>query len=125
MLRYARPAGPWFRRALNRVADRPLSPSSDSDGCRGADGYSQRCERMTYAQARTPSRSRQTGERSIRMRSFLSAIAALVVCAAPAAAQSERPRPAALVNFGYQGQSQDFSQSGTFPLYGETGSFEA
>ena len=59
------------------------------------------------------------------MRSFLSAIAALVVCAAPAAAQSERPRPAALVNFGYQGQSQDFSQSGTFPLYGETGSFEA
>ena len=81
---------------------------------------------MTYVQARARRPLPPDREKGpIRMRSFLSAVTALLLCAAPAAAQSERPRPAALVNFGYQGQNQDFSQSATFPLYGENGAFEA
>lgn len=59
------------------------------------------------------------------MRSFFCALAALTLFAAPAAAQSERPRPFALVNFGFQARSQDFTQFGEFPLYGATATFDA
>ena len=58
------------------------------------------------------------------MRSFLGAFAALVLFAAPAAAQAPS-RVFANINFGFQSQSQDFTQSGEFPLYDETGTFEA
>ena len=58
------------------------------------------------------------------MRSFFCAAAALALLAAPAAAQSSRPGPAALVNFGYQARSQDFTQFGEFPLYAGTTTFE-
>ena len=59
------------------------------------------------------------------MRSFLCASAAVLLLAAPAAAQSEKPRPFALVNVGFQPRSQDFTQAGEFTLYDETGTFEA
>lgn len=62
-------------------------------------------------------------ERSM-MRSFLCALAAIPLLAAPAAAQSPRPGPFASVNFGYQAQSQDFTQTGEFPLFEETGTFD-
>lgn len=57
------------------------------------------------------------------MRSFLIAVAALATCAAPAAAQT--PRIFANINFGYQAQNQDFRQSAEFPLYEETGTWQA
>lgn len=60
------------------------------------------------------------------MRSFLSVVAAVTLCAAPATAQSlSASRAFANVNFGFQSQSQDVSQAGQFPLYDETGTFEA
>jgi len=61
------------------------------------------------------------------MRSFLCAFAAIVLCAAPAAAQDHR----VFVNLNYGGltQKQDLKQGGTFPLYplpgDESGSWEA
>ena len=58
------------------------------------------------------------------MRSFLFALAAVSVCAAPAAAQAPS-KAFANINFGYQAQSQDLVQSGDFSLYDEIGSFEA
>lgn len=60
------------------------------------------------------------------MRSFLSAIAIVALCATPAAAQTPPPtRAFANINFGYQGQSQDFTQSGQFSFQDETGTFDA
>ena len=59
------------------------------------------------------------------MRSFLCALAATLLVAAPAAAQSDRPRPFALLNFGFQPRSQDFTQAAEFTLYDEIGNFEA
>ena len=59
------------------------------------------------------------------MRSFFCALAATLLLAAPAAAQSDKPRPFALVNFGFQPRSQDFTQAGEFTIYDETGTFEA
>jgi len=60
------------------------------------------------------------------MRSFLSAVAAIALFTAPAAAQSAPPhRVFASINFGFQTQSQDLSQQGSFTLYEETGTFEA
>ena len=57
------------------------------------------------------------------MRSFLFSCTLLAVCAAPAAAQDARVF--ANINFGYQGQSQDLRQAAEFPLYDETGNWEA
>ena len=59
------------------------------------------------------------------MRSFFSAVAALVVFAAPAAAQSTPHRVFANINFGFQAQSQDLSQQGSFAINDETATFEA
>ena len=60
------------------------------------------------------------------MRSFFSALAALALFAAPAAAQSATPhRVFANINFGFQAQSQDLSQQGSFPFIDETATFEA
>jgi hypothetical protein len=60
------------------------------------------------------------------MRSFLCALAATLLFAAPAAGQSaDKPRPFALLNFGFQPRSQDFTQAAQFTLYEETGTFEA
>jgi opacity protein-like surface antigen len=58
------------------------------------------------------------------MRSFLCTVTALALSVAPAAAQSPT-RVFANINFGFQSQSQDVTQAGQFPLYDETGSFEA
>jgi opacity protein-like surface antigen len=58
------------------------------------------------------------------MRSFLCVLGAVALTATPAAAQTPS-RVFAHVNFGAQSQSQDIVQSGEFPLYEETGSFEA
>lgn len=57
------------------------------------------------------------------MRSFLSALAMAAVFAAPAAAQDHR----VFVNLTYGGlaQNQDVNQTASFPLYGETGTWEA
>lgn len=57
------------------------------------------------------------------MRSSLLAVAALVLLATPATAQD--PRIAAHINFGFQSQDQNFSQSVDFPLYEETGNWTA
>jgi hypothetical protein len=57
------------------------------------------------------------------MRSILVALAAISAVASPAAAQDT---PIFVnVNFGFQAQSQDLRQAGEFPLYDETGSWEA
>jgi opacity protein-like surface antigen len=58
------------------------------------------------------------------MRSLFSALAALLLFAAPAAAQAPS-KVFAHINFGVQSQSQDIAQSGEFSLYDENGSFEA
>lgn len=57
------------------------------------------------------------------MRPFLLSCALVAVHTAPAAAQDAR----VFVNFnvGYQGQSQDLRQAAEFPLYDETGNWEA
>jgi opacity protein-like surface antigen len=57
------------------------------------------------------------------MRSSLLALATLVAFAAPAAAQDSRVY--ANINFGFQAQGQDFTQRADFPLYDETGNWEA
>lgn len=57
------------------------------------------------------------------MRSSLLAVAAVLTCAVPAAAQDSRVF--AHINFGYQVQDQDLRQTAEFPLYDETGSWEA
>ena len=59
------------------------------------------------------------------MRSFFSALAALTLFAAPAAAQSTPHRVFANINFGFQAQSQDLSQQGSFAIYDEIATFEA
>jgi len=57
------------------------------------------------------------------MRSFLSAVAAILLCAAPAAAQDHR----VFVNVNYGGliQKQDLKQTATFLIYDETGTWES
>jgi opacity protein-like surface antigen len=59
------------------------------------------------------------------MRSFFSALAALALFAAPAAAQSTPHRVFANINFGFQAQSQDLTQQGSFAISDETATFEA
>jgi len=57
------------------------------------------------------------------MRSIFAVLTATMFLAAPAAAQDS---PFFVnVNFGFQAQSQDFTQSAEFPLYEETGSWAA
>ncbi|MEX1129959.1 MAG: outer membrane beta-barrel protein [Vicinamibacterales bacterium] len=57
------------------------------------------------------------------MRSFIGALAAITLCAAPAAAQPHR----VFVNVNYGGltQTQDLKQTAEFDIYGETASWEA
>lgn len=66
------------------------------------------------------------------MRLISPIVLAVVLGAAPAAAQPSAPlvpppapdRAFANLNFGFQSQSEDFRQRAEFPLYEETGSFE-
>ncbi len=57
------------------------------------------------------------------MRLIFAALAAITLCASPAAAQDA---PVSVnINFGYQYQKQDLSQSAEFSLYDETGTWDA
>ena len=57
------------------------------------------------------------------MRSIFTALAAITLFAAPAAAQD--PKAFASVNFGFQGLKQDVTQTAEFPLYDETATWTA
>lgn len=58
------------------------------------------------------------------MRSLYMALAATLVAAPAAAQQRSALSPFVNVNFGFQSQSQDLTQSSAFPLYDETATFE-
>jgi opacity protein-like surface antigen len=79
---------------------------------------------QTSAQWRSTQKRNEILER-LMMRSLFCALVATLMVAAPAAAQSDKPQPFALVNFGFQPRSQDVTQSAEFTIYDETGTAEA